>query len=98
MSLITKHYKNRVSTSKNLTPIQCPLKKNEGLIHQNFVEKRNKIKPKYKIHNLVRTAVLQKPVSKGDATNWFYKLYEIREFIKDTKPKLSYRQFSRKII
>ena len=45
LSLITKHYKNRVSTSTNLTPIQCPLKTNEGYIDQNFVEKRKKIKP-----------------------------------------------------
>ena len=45
-----------------------------------------KIKPKYEINDLVRTADLQKTFSKGDTTNWSYKLYKITEIINDTLP------------
>ena len=45
--------------------------------------------PKFKFHDLVRTADLKKTLSKRDTTNWFYKLYEITEIILDTIP--SYR-------
>ena len=38
---------------------------------------------------LVRTADLKKTFSKGDTTNWSYKLYTITEVINDTIP--SYR-------
>ena len=38
------------------------------------------------MNNLVRTADLKKTFSKGDTTNWSYKLYKITEFINDTIP------------
>ena len=41
-------------------------------------------KPKFQINDLVRTADLKKTFSKGDATNWSYKLYKITEIINDT--------------
>ena len=53
------------------------------------MDKRKKIKPKYQINDLVRVADLKKTFSKGDTTNWFYKLYKITEIINDTMP--SYR-------
>ena len=86
---ITKQYNNRVHSSTELTPIQASMKKNEGFVYKNLLDKRKKIKPKYEIGNLVRTADLKKTFSKGDMTNWSYKLYKITELIIDTVP--SYR-------
>ena len=86
---ITKQYNNKVHSSTKLTPIQASLKKNEGYVYKNLLDKRKKIKPKYEIGDLVRTADLKKTFSKGDTTNWSYKLYKITEIINDTIP--SYR-------
>ena len=62
------------------------MKKNEGYVYKNLLDKRNKIKPKYEIGDLVRTADLMKTFSKEDTTNWSYKLYKITEIIIDTIP------------
>ena len=86
LDTITKQYNNRIHSSTKLTPIQASLKKNEGYVYKNLLDKRNKIKPKYEIGDLVRTADLKKTFSKGDTTNWSYKLYKITEIIKDTIP------------
>ena len=83
---ITKQYNNKVHSSTKLTPIQASLKKNEGFVHKNLIDKRNKIKPKFQINDLVRTADLKKTLSKGDTTNWSYKLYKITEIINETIP------------
>ena len=83
---ITKQYNNRVHSSTKLTPIQASLKKNEGFVYKNILDKRNKIKPKYEIGDLVRTADLKKTFSKSDTTDWSYKLYKITEIITDTIP------------
>ena len=83
---ITKQYNNRVHSSTKLTLIQASLKKNEGFVYKNLLDKRKKIKPKYEIGNLVRTADLKKTFSKGDTTKWSYKLYKITKIIKDTIP------------
>ena len=69
-----------------MSPIQASLKKNEGFVYKNLIDKRNKIKPKFQINNLVRTADLKKTFSKGDTTSWSYKLYKITEIINDTIP------------
>ena len=81
---ITKQYNNRIHSSINLTPIQANLKKNEGYIYKNISDKRKKIKPNYGIGDLVRTADLKKTFSKGDTTNWSYKLHKITEIVNDT--------------
>ena len=86
---ITKQYNNKVHSSTNLSPKDASLKKNEGLVYKNLLDKRKKVKPKYEIGDLVRTADLKKTFSKGDTTNWSYKLYKITEIINDTIP--SYR-------
>ena len=69
-----------------MTPIQASLKTNEGFVYKILIDKRNKIKPKYEIGDLVRTADLKKTFSKGDTTNWSYKLYKITEIVNDTIP------------
>ena len=86
---ITKQFNNRIHTSTKLTPIQASLKKNEGYVYKNLLDKRNKIKPKFQLNDLVRTADLKKTFSKSDMTNWSYNLYKTTEIIKDTIP--SYR-------
>ena len=57
---ITKQYNNRIHSPTKLTLIQASLKKNEGYVYKNLLSKRNKMKPKYQVNDLVRTADLQK--------------------------------------
>ena len=83
---ITKQYNNRIHSSTKLSPKDASLKKNEGFVYKNLLDKRNKIKPKFQINDLVRTADLKRTFSKGDTTNWSYKLYKITEIINDTIP------------
>ena len=83
---ITKQYNNKVHSAFKLTPIQASLKKNEGYVYKNLLDKRKKIKSKFQVNDLVRVADLKKTFSKGDTTNWSYKLYKIREMVKDTIP------------
>ena len=86
LQTITKQYNNRIHSSTRLTPIQASLKKNEDYVYKNLLDKRKKIKPKYEIDDLVRTADLKKTFSKSDTTNWSYKLYKITEIVNDTIP------------
>ena len=83
---IAKQYNNRIHSSTKLTPIQASLKTNEGFVYKNLLDKRKKIKPKFQLSDLVRTADLKKTFSKGDTTNWFYKLYKNTEIINDAIP------------
>ena len=83
---ITKQSNNRIHSSTKLTPIQASLKKNEGYVYKNLLDKRKKVKPKFQINDLDRTADLKKTFSKGDTTNWSYKLYKIKEIINETIP------------
>ena len=83
---ITKQYNNRIHSSTKLTPIQASLKKNEGYVYKNLLDKRKRITPKFQLNDLVRTADLRKTFSKGDTTNWSYKLYKITELISDIIP------------
>ena len=69
-----------------MTPTQASLKKNEGYVYKNLLDKRKKVKPKYEIGDLVRTADLKKTFPKGDTTNWSYKMYKTTEKINDTIP------------
>ena len=62
------------------------MKKNEGYVYKNLLDKRIKIKPKFQINDLVRTADLKKTFSKGDTTSWSFKLYKITEIFNDTLP------------
>ena len=48
--------------------------------------KEKKIKPKFQINDLVRVADLKKMFSKGDTTNWSYKLHKFTEIVNDTIP------------
>ena len=61
---ITKQYNNRLHSSTKLSPKDASLKKNEGVVYKNLLDKRKKVKPKFQINDLVRTADLKKNVFK----------------------------------
>ena len=82
----TKQYNNGIHSSTKLSPKDASLKKNEGFVYKNLLDKRKKIKPKFQINDLVRVADLKRTFSKGDTTNWSCKLYKITEIINDTIP------------
>ena len=89
LSSITKQYNNTIHHSIKMTPNQASKKSNEKLVFSNLRDDRVKRQPKFKLGQLVRTADIKKVFSKGDSTNWSYKLYTITEVIHDTIP--SYR-------
>ena len=86
LQTITKLYNDKLHSSTKFSPKDASLKKNEGYVYKNLLDKREKIKPKYEKGDLVRTADLKKTFSKGDTTNWSYKLYKTTEIINDTIP------------
>ena len=86
---ITNKYNNTIHHSIKMTPIQASRKVNEKEVFSNLRDDRQKQRPKYKLGQLVRTADIKKVFSKGDSTNYSYKLYTITEVIHNTIP--SYR-------
>ena len=82
-------YKNTIHSSTKTTHIQASKKANEKLVYSNLRDDREFQTPKYKLGQLVRTADIKRVFSKGDSTNWSYKLYTITEVIHDILP--SYR-------
>ena len=69
-----------------MTPNQASKKSNENKVYSNLQDKRKKQTPKFKLVNLVRTADIKKVFSKGDSTNYSYKLYTINEAIHNIIP------------
>ena len=86
---VIKQYNNTIHHSTKMTPVQASKKTIEKLVYSNLQDKRENPIPKYKLGQLVRTADIKRVFSKGDSTNWSYKLYTITEVIHDTI--LSYR-------
>ena len=86
---VTKKYNNTIHHSTKMIPIQASKKSNERKVFSNLKDNREIQKPKFKLGQLVRTADIKRVFSKGDSTNWSYKLYTITEIIHDTIP--SYR-------
>ena len=86
---VIKQYKNTIHHSIKMTPNQASKKVNEKIVYSNLQDKRKKLNPKYKLGELVRTADIKKVFSKGDSTNYSYKLYTITGIVDDTIP--SYR-------
>ena len=86
---VNKKYNNTFHNSNKMSPIQTSKKSNEEEVYSNLRDDRVKQKPKFKLGQLVRTADIKRVFSKGDSTNWSYKLNTITEVIHDTIP--SYR-------
>ena len=70
--------------STELTPKHASLKKNEGFVYKKLLDKRKRIKAKFKIHDFVRVADLKRIFWKGDTTNWSYNLYKNTEKVRYT--------------
>ena len=86
---VIKKYNNTIHHSTKMTPIQASKKSNEKAVFDNIRDDRQKQRPKFKLGDLVRIADIKKVFSKGDSTNYSYKVYTITEVIHDTIP--SYR-------
>ena len=67
-----------------MTPNQASKKSNAKAVFDNFRDDRQKQRPKFKLRDLVRTADIKRVFSKGDSTNYSYKLYTIKEIVQDT--------------
>ena len=86
---VIKKYNNTIHHSTKMTPVQASKKTNERKVYSNLQDRRVRQKPKFQLGDLVRTADIKRVFSKGDSTNWSYKLNTITEIIHDTIP--SYR-------
>ena len=89
LSTVVNKYKNTIHHSIKMTPNQASKKANERTVYSNLQDRRIRQQPKFKLGQLVRTNEIKKVFSKGDSTNWSYKLYTITKIIQDTIP--SYR-------
>ena len=69
-----------------MTPNQASKKSNEKAAFGNLRDDRQKRRPKFKLGDLVRSTDIKKVFSKGDSTNYSYKLYTITEVIHDNIP------------
>ena len=83
---VIKQYNNTIHSSTKMTPVQASKKSNGEEVFSNLQDRRVRQKPKFKLGQLVRTADIKRVFSKGDSTNWSYKLYTITEVIHDTIP------------
>ena len=83
---VIKQYNNTIHSSTKMKPIDASKKSIEKEVSSNLQDKRKILNPKYKSGQLVRTADIKRVFSKGDSTNWSYKLYTITEVIHDTIP------------
>ena len=89
LSSVIKKYNNTIHSSTEMTPLQASEKSNEKAVFDNLRDYRKKQRSKFRLGDLVRTADIKKVFSKGDSTNYSYKIYTITEVIHDTIP--SYR-------
>ena len=90
---VIKQYSNTLHHSIKMTPNQASKKSNERKVYTNLQDRRDKRKPKYKLGQLVRTADIKRVFSKGDSTNYSYKLHTITEVIHNTIPSYRFGYF-----
>ena len=83
---VLRQYNNTIHSSVKMTPKPASKKSNEKEVFSNLKDNGEVRKPKFHIGQLVRTADIKKVTSKGDSTNFSYKLYTITEVIHDTIP------------
>ena len=72
LPILTKQYNNRIHSWTKLTPLQVSSRKNEGSVYNNLLDKRKKVKPKFQVNDLLRTADARRTFSKSDFINWSY--------------------------
>ena len=83
---VIKKNNNTIHHSTKMKPIDASKKSNEKLVYSNLQDKRKILNPKYKLGQLVRTADIKHVFSKGDSTNFTYKLYTSTEILHNTIP------------
>ena len=83
---VIKQYNNTTHHSIKMTPNQGIKKINQRQVYSNLQDQRLKQPPKNKLGQLVRTADIKRVFSKGDSTNYSYKLFTKTEAIHDTIP------------
>ena len=81
-----KQYNNTIHSSIKMTPNQASKKSKEKEVYSNLKHNGKVREPKFKLGQLVPTADIKKVFSKGDSTNYSYKLYTVTEVIHDTIP------------
>ena len=86
---VIKQFKNTIHHSIKMTPNEASKKSKERKVYSNLQDRRVRQKPKFKLGQPDRTADIKGVFSKGDSTNYSYKLQTITEVIHDTIP--SYR-------
>ena len=86
---VIKQYNNTIHSSTKMTAIQASKKSNDKLVYSILREDRVKQHPKIFLGKLVPTADIKKVFSRGDITNYSYKIYTNTEVIQNTIP--SYR-------
>ena len=69
-----------------MTPFQASENLKEKEVHSNLKDNKEVRRPKIRKGLLVRTADIKKVFSKGDSSNYSYKLYTTTEVIYDTIP------------
>ena len=74
---VVKKYSNTIHHSNKMSPNQASKKSNERKVYSNLQDRRVKHQPIFKLGQLVGTADIEKVFSKGDTTNYSYKLYTI---------------------
>ena len=62
------------------------MKRNEGYVYKNLLDKRKKVNLNFQVIALVKTADLKKPFSKGDTTKRSYKVFKMKKIVIDTIP------------
>ena len=86
---VIKQYNKTSHSSKKIIPIHASKKVIEKEVCSNLQDGGVKQLRKFKLCQLVRTSDIKSIFSKGDNTNYIYKLYTITEIIHYTIP--SYR-------
>ena len=86
---VIKQHNNTIHISIKMSLNQSSEKSNEKKVYSNLQDRRDKQQPKFNVGHLVRKADIKRVFSKGDRTNYCFKLYKITEVIHDTI--LSYR-------
>ena len=81
---VLQKFKNTFHSSITITPNQASRNINEREVYNNLKDNREFQKPKFLLGDLVRTADIKRVFSKGDSTNWSYKLNIITQTIHDT--------------
>ena len=84
LSSVVKQYNKTIHHPLTMTLIQASKKSNKKIVYNNLKDNREIEKPKFELEQLVRTADIKRVFSKGDSTNYSYKLYTITEVIHDT--------------